>query len=66
MYQLYLEGAESWEANSRAADEEIPPPRLPPFMEPEESLTCSQEPATGHYPNLDDSGSRHQTPFIPA
>jgi hypothetical protein len=35
-----------WEADSHSASQQIPPP----FMEPIVSLPCSQEPATGPYP----------------
>jgi hypothetical protein len=31
-------------------------------MEPEGSLPCSQEPDTGHYPNLDESSPYPQNP----
>jgi hypothetical protein len=41
----------SWEANILSASQEI----SPPFVEPEGSLPCSQEPATGSYPEPDAS-----------
>jgi hypothetical protein len=35
---------------------------LPPFMEPEASLPCSQQPATGLYPEQD--ATRPQIPIL--
>jgi hypothetical protein len=39
----------SWEANSHSVK------NFPPFMEPKDSLPCSQEPTTGPYPEPDKS-----------
>jgi hypothetical protein len=36
----------------------------PPFMGPEGSLTCSQQPATGPLPEPDQSNPHHQTLFL--
>jgi hypothetical protein len=33
-------------------------------MEPEGSLPCSQEPATGHYPDLDESSPQLSILFL--
>jgi hypothetical protein len=41
-----MEKSPSWETNSHSTSQEIP--RL--LMEPEGSLPCSQQPATGPYP----------------
>jgi hypothetical protein len=38
--------------------------KLPPSMEPEGSLPCSQEPATGPYLKPDDSSPQRHTLFI--
>jgi len=45
--------------NSRSASWEIPPP----FTEPEGSLPCSQQPATGSYPETDASSQHLHTLF---
>jgi hypothetical protein len=37
---------------------------LPRFMEPESSLPCSQEPATGHYPAPDESSPHTHTVYL--
>jgi hypothetical protein len=37
-----------WEAKSQSVT------KIPPFMDPEGSLLCSQEPATGPYPEPDE------------
>jgi len=46
-----------WGTNSHSAIQEI----LQPFMEPEISLRCLQEPATGSYPEPDES-----SPHLPS
>jgi len=48
-----------WEANSHLASQAIPRT----FMEPEGLLCCSQEPATGHYPQPDASSAHLPTLF---
>jgi hypothetical protein len=48
-----------WEADSNSANQEIPS-----FMESEDSLPCSQEPATGPYPESHKPSSYPHTPFI--
>jgi hypothetical protein len=35
-----------------------------PFMEPEGSLPRSQQPATSHYPEPDESGPHPHSPFL--
>jgi len=45
-----MEQSPSREASSHSASQEIPP-----FLEYEGSLPCSQQPATGHYPKPDAS-----------
>jgi hypothetical protein len=35
------------------------------FMQPDGSLRCSQEPATGHYPEPDESRQYHPILFLP-
>jgi hypothetical protein len=35
----------------------------PPFMEPESSLPCSEQPATGLFPESDESSLHSETPF---
>jgi hypothetical protein len=44
-----MEQSPPWEAHSHSASQEIPPT----FMEPEDSLPCSQQPTTGHCPKPD-------------
>jgi hypothetical protein len=54
-----MEQNPSWQANSHSATQEIPRP----FMEPEGSLPCSQQPATDPYPEPDESSSHLPTLF---
>jgi len=43
-----MEPSPTWETNSHSASQ-----ISPPFMEPKVSLSCSQEPAIGPYPESD-------------
>jgi hypothetical protein len=54
-----MEHSPSWEANSHSVTQKIPPP----LIEPEGSLPCSQEPATGPYPESDESSLQLLTLF---
>jgi hypothetical protein len=54
-----MEQSPSWEADSHSDGQEIPPS----FMEPEGSLPCSQEAATGSYPEPDESRRHFPTLF---
>jgi hypothetical protein len=54
-----MEQSPSWETNTHPAIQEIPPP----FMEPEGSLPCSQQPATGPYFHTDPSSPQLPTLF---
>jgi len=50
----------SWEAGSHSASQEFPCL----FMEPEGSLPCSQDPATGTYPDPNSSSPHLPTVFL--
>jgi hypothetical protein len=54
-----MEQGASWEADSHSAGQEIPQP----FTEPEGSLPCSQEPATGSFPEPDEFSPHLATLF---
>jgi hypothetical protein len=55
---LFTELSPSWETANCAATQELPQH----FMEPEGSLSCSQEPSTGPYPKPDRSSPVHTIP----
>jgi len=55
-----MEQSSSWKANSNSDSQETP--RL--FLEPECSLTYSQQPATVPYPETDESTPQHPTYFL--
>jgi hypothetical protein len=54
------EQSPSWEADSHSASQQ----NSRPFMEPEGSLQCSQQPATGPYPEPDASNPQLPTLFL--
>jgi hypothetical protein len=55
----YMEQSPSWEADNHSASQEIPRR----VMEPEDSLPCSQNPATGACPEPDAYRLHIHTPF---
>jgi hypothetical protein len=59
-FSNYTEQSPSWEASSYSASQE----NSPPFVQPDSSLPCSQDPATESYPEPDASSPHLPTLFL--